>query len=376
MTTTQDYHDLFDRTGALRETLVDRLAPQLIQNPQLADALIRYLDSLVDGVVAADAQIPLPPDGGLAQLAGVGPDAADTLGISQMPYGVAHYDEEVTSERLLAVGDLYYIYQHERAGVFDAVLKLQELFKAGSVRLSSGDGAFGLYQFDRRQVLRYTKRDRVQAYRRVLGYTKATPPPGSQPNQEFHRLFQQFMVQVARFFRDKRISDVIRSQANDPSFGSIAVVRRAGLDLRHNLKHASYGHINVLRVEVLQLLDEAFRILDSPDIERLFGADNAWDVIEEIMQRYLNRPITASPRSRMAVAGRDVLRWLAQRHILNTTRSEFEALLLDIADEAEEWLTSAESLSITQPRLWEKPGQNGRVLPRVQATEWENEFTG
>ena len=27
----------------------------------------------------------------------------------------------------------------------------------------------------------------------------------------------------------------------------------------------------------------------------------------------------------MAMAGRDVLRWLAQAHILNTTRAEFEA---------------------------------------------------
>jgi hypothetical protein len=374
MATKQEYHDLFDQTAALKETLIDRLAPQLIQNPQLAEALIRYLDSLVDGAVAADMQDPIPPDNGLAELVGVGPEAADTLDVTQLPYGVAPYDETITSERILAVGDLYYIYQHERAGVFDSILKLQELFKAGSVRLSAGAGAFGLYQYDRRQVLRYTKRDRIQAYRRVLGYTKVTPPPGSQPNQEFHKLFHHFMVQVARFFRDKRISDVIRSQANDPSFGSIAVVRRAGLDLRHNLKHASYGHINVLRVEVLQLLDEAFRILDSPDIERLFGADNAWDVIEEMMRRYLNRPITASPRSRMAIAGRDVLRWLAQPHILNTTRSEFEGLLLDIADESEEWLTSAESLSITRPRQWEKPGQNGRVLPRVQATEWEHEF--
>ena len=183
---------------------------------------------------------------------GLGPEAADKLGDTRLPQSVQAYDETVTSERLLGVGDLYYIYQHEKIGVFRTMLKLQELFKAGAVRLSSGAGAYGLYQFDRRQALRHTIRDRMQAYRRVFGYTKATPPPGSQPNREFHQLFVHFMIQVAQFFRDKRISEVIRPRATDPSFGSISVVRRAGLDLRNNLKGASYGHVNVLRVEMLQ----------------------------------------------------------------------------------------------------------------------------
>jgi hypothetical protein len=374
MTTIKQYHNLQDQIAALKETLMDKLASDLIQNPQVADAALRQLDSLMAAVVTANGEDAPVADGGLAQLAGIGPDAAKTLEVAQIPLGVEGYDETVTSERILAVGDLYYIYQHERAGIFDSILKLQELFKAGTVRLSSGGGAFGLYQFDRRQVLRYTKRDRIQAYRRVFGYTKAAPPPGAQPNQDFHRLFQHFMGEVAHFHRDKRISEVIRSNAHDPSFGSIAVVRRSGLDLRHNLKNASYGHVNVLRVEVLQLLNEAFDILGSPDIKQLFGADNAWDVVEEIMRRYLNRTITASPRSRMAITGRDVLRWLAQPHILNASRPEFEALLLDIADDAEEWLTSAESLSIAQPRFRPESGRDRRVLPIAKATEWEQDF--
>ena len=53
----------------------------------------------------------------------------------------------------------------------------------------------------------------------------------------------------------------LRERAYDPSFGAVAIVRRAGLDLRNNLKWTSYGHLNVLRVEVMQLLDESFRIL-------------------------------------------------------------------------------------------------------------------
>jgi hypothetical protein len=357
MATEKESQDLYDRVAGLREELVKRLSSDLIANPQLGDALVQQIDELLANVVAADAAVPPPPDKGLAALVGLGPEAAQDLGATRIPPGVVPYDETVTSERINAVGDLYYIYQHERLGVFRVVRKLQDLFRAGTVRLSGGPGAYGLYQFDRRDVLRYTQRDRQAAYARILGYGQASVPRGGRRNAEFHGQFSHFVNQVTLFWRDKRISDVIRERANDPSFGSIAVVRRAGLDLRNNLKFASFGHLNVLRVEVMQVLDEAFRVLESDDIKRLFGADNAWDVIEEVLIRYFNERLVTSPRQRMAVSGREVLRWLAQPHILQTTRSQFETLLLEIAEFAEEWLTSAQALGAADR------ARGSRVLP-------------
>ena len=230
------------------------------------------------------------------------------------------------------------------------------------MRLSGGEGAFALYQFDRRQVLRYTHQDRVAAYRRLFGYGGGPAPAGARPNTDFHALFTHFIQQVTLFWRDKRISDVIRERAYDPSFGSIAIVRRAGLDLRNNLKWLSFGDVNVLRVEVMQLLEEAFKILDAPDVKRLFGADNAWDVIEEVLVRYYKERLVTSPRQRMGVTGRDVLRWLAQPHILTTTRAQFETLLLEIAENAEEWLTSAQAM-----QLADRSAAN-RVLPWTRST--------
>jgi hypothetical protein len=303
-----------------------------------------------------------PPDKGLAQLAGVGPDAAMEFGTTRIPAGVEAYDETITAERIVAVGDMYYLWQHEKIGVFRVVLKLQELFRAGTVRLSGGAGAFALYQFDRREVLRYTQRDRLAAYKRIFNYGGSPGPSGSRANTDFHKLFAHFIHQVTLFWRDKRISDVIRERAYDPSFGSIAIVRRAGLDLRNNLKWLSFGHLNVLRVEVMQLLEEAFRILNADDVKRLFGADNAWDVVEEVLIRYFNERLVTSPRQRMGVTGREVLRWLAQDHILKTTRSEFETLLLEIAEQAEEWLTSAQAMGLAgRPAV-------GRVLPWDQSS--------
>jgi len=357
----KDHQSLYDRIAALREQVADRLGGDLISNPQLADALTKQIDDMLKSVVESDAKTPPPPDKGLGALIGIGPEAAPDFGSTRVPPGVEAYDETITSERIMAVGDMYYLWQHEKIGVFRVVQKLQELFRAGTVRLSGGQGAFALYQFDRREVLRYTKNDRLSAYKRIFGYGSAAAPPGARSNADFQKLFSHFVHQVTLFWRDKRISDVIRERAYDPSFGSIAIVRRAGLDLRNNLKWLSFGHLNVLRVEVMQLLEEAFKILNADDVKRLFGADNAWDVIEEVLVRYFNERLVTSPRQRMGVTGREVLRWLAQPHILQGTRAQFETLLLEIAEQSEEWLTSAQAMGVA------KRSQSTRVLPWDQS---------
>ena len=346
MATEREYQQRIDQFATLLRDVAQQLGSTTIGDPTIADTLVRQVDAYEQAWQAFDNAAPPPPDLGLAQLTGVGPDAAQEFGDTRIPQGVKPYDEEVSSEHIIAVADLYYIYQHEKIGVFRVVNKMQELFRAGAVRLSSGEGAYGLYKWDRREVLRHTARERRSAYRRAFGYGRAPVPPGSRPNSEFHPLFGQFVNQVTLYWRDKRISDVIRSRAYDPSFGSIAVVRRAGLDLRNNLKFMSFGDINVLRVEIMQLLDEAFRILNSQDIKDLFGAASAWDVIEEILVRYFNERLVTSPRQRLAVTGRDVLRWLAQPYILSADRAQFETALLDVAEPAEEWLTSAQALGL------------------------------
>ncbi len=282
----------------------------------------------------------------MASLIGIGPNAAEGLEKTYLPPGVVPYDGR---SRRARAGDRYLGHLPARAHRrLPRHAQALELVRAGAIRLSSGPGAYALYQFDRREVLRFTRNDRLSAYCRAFGYCARPAPPSGRANTDFHRMFTHFNNQVALYWRDKRISDVIRERAYDPSFGSVAIVRRSGLDLRNNLKFTSYGHLNVLRVEVMQLLKEAFDILGSQDVRRIFGAETAWDVVEDVLTQHFRERLVTSPRQRMAVAGREILRWLAQPHILRTTRAQFESLLLQIAEYAEEWLTSAQSLGLAE----------------------------
>ncbi|URD60740.1 hypothetical protein M8312_13330 [Sphingomonas sp. KRR8] len=346
--TRRDYDELLAKLEGLRSALVVAARDELAAGPSSgAELLNSYVDSaqsLIEGTIA-DRQ---PPDGGFANLIGLGPTVARDAGDAPAPTSVPSYDNDIRRERLLAVADLYYLYQHERAGVFRAVLKLQTLFRSGEVRLSDGPGAMALYQYDRKKVLRFTAGERHAAYRKVFGYTSVPTPAGAEPNSAFHGLLSNFCEHVSRYFSDKRVSEVLRPDGTRETFGSMAVVRRSGLDLRHNLKQVSYGNIAVLRSEVLILLREAFAVLGSADVRSLFGADSAWDVLEEVMKRYFVEVPLTSQRSRMATSGRAILNWLAEDYLLSQVRIDFEAFLEAIIDPCDDWRTSAESIGLSQ----------------------------
>jgi hypothetical protein len=348
MPNTRDYDQRNDRVAALLQKTIEQLGPDLVSNPQLAEVLNRMVDDQINKFDAAQNGKGTPADGGLADLIGLGNTAPGNLGDTQVSGGVVAYDDTVTSDRILASGDLYYIAIHELLGVFKVMDKLQELFRAGTLRISSDDGAKGLYRFDKHNILRYQLRDRRRAYARVLGYGR-DPGPGARANPEFHGLFSHFIGETAKYWRDKRISEVIRQNATDPTFGSIAIVRRAGLDLRNNLKNSSYGNIYVLRVETSQALAEAFKVLDAPDVRAQFGAANAWETIELVLWQYFGQSVHASTMNRMAVAGREIIRWLAEAFVLQKNRTDFEALLYRIAEYAEEWISSEEGMRISRP---------------------------
>src|SRR4051795_4481251 len=101
MATERDYQNTLEKYAAALRILAESLGSGPITDPTQADAAVRGIDQLVEGWAAADAAMPAPPDGGLSQLAGVGPDAAPTLGDARMPQGVKPYDDEIQSERIV-----------------------------------------------------------------------------------------------------------------------------------------------------------------------------------------------------------------------------------------------------------------------------------
>ncbi len=127
---------------------------------------------------------------------------------------------EVHSERIVAVGDLYYIYQHEKHRRVPAPCR--------SCRSCSGRHGPALVGRGRVRPVpvrppRGAALHAPRSARAPTGARSATgarrSPAGCARQHRLPPLFTHFVNQVTLFWRDKRISDVIRERAYDPSFG-------------------------------------------------------------------------------------------------------------------------------------------------------------
>lgn len=252
------------------------------------------------------------------------------------------FDESVIPTQLHAAAELYFIYQYERMKVFQVVGVLLRLFHEGRMRIQRGPGARALYLVERHHPLRYKARDRMLAYRRAFNYGPQTGSQNAVVYRGFHRQFMAFMASIAQYFRDLLIGEVIRGGhlINQRPFGSQATIQRLGSDLRWQLDRATYGNIVSLTLETSQYLKTVLEMLETPDIMKAFDANNKWDVIEAVSQRYLGGAADLAQRSKMADSGRRLLSWVADEPFQERDFNLFQAQVQPLGPIAEEWIAA------------------------------------
>ena len=287
------------------------------------------------------------------------------------------FDESVIPPQLQAAAELYWIYQMERIRLFRVVNVLRRLFANGQIRIQRGPGARGLYILEKWRPIRYRRRDRMIAYRRVFNYGRAPVPAGAVVNRNFHFQLVTFMNALSQYFRDLTIGQVIRgsSTINDRPFAALSTVQRVGIDLRYQLDRASYGNILALTREVGQYVQQIFELLDSPDIKRSFDANTKWDVIEAVANRHLGGAVDMSQRAKMGDSGRRILRYIADSDFrTGIDAATFEADARAVGVHAEAWLAAyrltpegRRFAGTDLDRLSWSPGLNARAANRVAA---------
>jgi hypothetical protein len=278
-----------------------------------------------------------------ADLVGFGPGPLKGFDTLEVPMLRNDFDESIIPPQLQASAELYYIYQMERMRLFQVVGVLRRLFTNGQIRIQRGPGARGLYILEKWRPIRYTRRDRMIAYRRAFNYGTAAVPNGAIVNRNFHYQLVAFMSALSEYFRDLTIGQVIRGsqEINDRPFASLSTVQRVGTDLRYQLDRASYGNILALTQEVGQYLQQIFELLDAPDIKKSFDANTKWDVIETIADRYLGGSAEMSQRAKLAEAGRRIIQYIAENDFRTTIDPvTFEADARRMGAQADAWIAA------------------------------------
>lgn len=280
---------------------------------------------------------------GFLDLIGLGPKGPVDFADISYPYIEPDFDDAVIPSQLHAAAELYYIFQHEQMKVFQVVEVLQRLFRLGKIRVQRGPGAQGLYRLEKLKPMRYTRQDRMIAYRRAFNYGNAQPPAGAVVNRNFHRQLVGFMVSISQYFRDLLIGEVIRGGPliEQRPFGSIATIQRIGLDMRYALDRSTYGNIFSLAMEVGHYLNQVLEILETPDIKKSFDANTKWDVIEIVSNRHLGGVAEPSQRAKMAESGRRILKFAADNDFKTVTDPIlFQSTVRPIGSHADSWVAA------------------------------------
>jgi hypothetical protein len=280
---------------------------------------------------------------GFLDLIGFGPKGPVDFESVSYPYVQPDFDDAVVPSQLHAAAELYFIYQHERMKLFEVVEVLLRLFRLGKMRIQRGPGARGLYLLEKWRPLRYTRADRMTAYRRAFNYGNVQAPAGAVVNRNFHRQLVGFMASVGQYFRDMLIGEVIRGGhlIDQRPFASIGTVQRIGLDLRYALDRSTYGNIFALAMEVGHYLVSSLKLLDAPDIKKAFDANTKWDVIEIVSNRYLGGVAEPSQRAKMAESGRRILQFVADNDFKTVTDPVlFQSVVRPIGPHAEAWIAA------------------------------------
>ena len=226
--------------------------------------------------------------------------------------------------------------------------------------IQRGPGARGLYILEKWTAIRYTRRDRMIAYRRAFNYGTAPTPTGAVVNRSFHYQFVAFMSAMSQYFRDYTIGQVIRGSGtiDDRPFASLATIQRVGTDLRFNLDRASYGNILALTQEVGQYVQQILELFDTPDIKKSFDANTKWDVLEAVSNRHLGGAAELSQRSKMAESGRRILQFIADNDFRTDIDIElFHADSRASGAQAEAWIADRLGSGGTPELLWVRQGE-------------------
>jgi hypothetical protein len=195
---------------------------------------------------------------------------------------------------------------------------------------------------EKHEPLRYKLKHRLHAYRRVFNYGKQALSPGAVVYRDFHRQFVAFNSALAQYFRDLLIGEVIRGSQliGQRPFGSQATIERLGTDLRWRIDRATYGNIVALTLETSEYLKTILDALETADIKKAFDANNKWDVVEIVSQRYLGGAKEISQRTKMAETGRALLNFVADNPFRATDFQTFQALVQPLGSMAESWIAA------------------------------------
>lgn len=213
-------------------------------------------------------------------------------------------EQGVLPVSIKAAGAIDYIYEMgERLRIFDLAEALVLDWASGAVDVAEGPAAAKLYRYWKLLDDRSAPDERAMLYKRVLNKGGMGVLDRAVVNKGFPTVWGALMGEIADYI-DK--SEKIESGRSDVSPVSPKPIYQALRELQYNLSEHCTGMAFMQTQELYAQLNDAFEVLNDPDVIASFGGvrrRNMWTVISELSRRTFGSTMPVAPLVRVAVDG-------------------------------------------------------------------------
>jgi hypothetical protein len=210
----------------------------------------------------------------------------------------------IVADNIRAAQVIYSAAMLEELKVFQVVDRLTQLFQLGLLTVNRRSTGSNLYKYFKEASLRLSESDRRNVYARTIGVPGGSD--GVVVNREFNDLWLRFIARVAALNRQGEIKrDTVIAEAND------LALRRAARELAENLSIHSAGIARYAAVDLQKQIGFATKLLSDPEITSAYGARDMWQVVDQIATIDLGGSANNHRYRTMAIAGANIISWLA-----------------------------------------------------------------
>ncbi len=209
----------------------------------------------------------------------------------------------IVADNIRALEAAYFSAMLEELRVFQVMDQLVELFQSGILPLGQGRAGLNLFNYWKESPQRISEGDRRNFYARAFGFPGGGA--GTVPNGEFNDLWLRFVTSVSSFSRQNSADDLLRKEVAQQ-------VRKSARDLAANLSLHGYGFAHFVAVELNRTIKDAVKILSEPEIKSAYGAQDMWQVINQVAKLELGGAVNLVRYRTMATSGATIISWLAK----------------------------------------------------------------
>lgn len=259
----------------------------------------------------------------------------------------ASVDADLVPDNMISVAKMYAAFELERLKLFTVVDRIDHLFRNGLLAVGNDTGGRLLNDYYWERDERFPEGARALKFARLFGVKGPSVSKDVQPNVDFDKLMVRFLTNVAEYQRLREITSaavaVGTGQASKMLIGE--TVRKTGRELAANLSLYGWGATHFDASRMAAHVKIALDIVGDAQVQKAFGANSQWQVIERVAQQELGVTPNVVKHATMAKSGKRVIEILASNpKALVTSEKNIEdafglQLFEELARHTQAWLS-------------------------------------